>query len=198
VAKLHAALEEKGFYCGEEDTEDWIFGAGTEEAIVYFQNSASLPETGIADSKTWQALLGSDSSTAADGDVSEQQSSSRSTGVLNAREAEATAMKMKTLHLDDGGKEVLLLQRLLERKGFDCDEEDIEWWQFGPSTEQALLVFQACHGLPETGRCTAGDWVKLLTGCEAKLLDDISNEQDLRAEKGVYLLGEQRFERRNK
>jgi hypothetical protein len=37
VSTLHAALNEKGYYCGEEEEEDMYFGDGTFSALVTFQ-----------------------------------------------------------------------------------------------------------------------------------------------------------------
>ena len=37
VAQLHAALDQRGVYAGEEDVETWIFGNGTLIALMTFQ-----------------------------------------------------------------------------------------------------------------------------------------------------------------
>ena len=58
VHKLQIALSEKGFDSGEEDMEYWYFGLTTQAAVLTFQSSARLPETGTTDIATWRALLG--------------------------------------------------------------------------------------------------------------------------------------------
>ena len=35
--QLQAALTQKGYYCGEEETEDFMFGHDTESALMTFQ-----------------------------------------------------------------------------------------------------------------------------------------------------------------
>ena len=35
--QLQAALIQKGYHCGEEESEDFVFGHGTESAVMTFQ-----------------------------------------------------------------------------------------------------------------------------------------------------------------
>ena len=35
--QLQAALIQKGYHCGEEETEDFVFGHDTESALMTFQ-----------------------------------------------------------------------------------------------------------------------------------------------------------------
>lgn len=37
VNQLQAALIQKGYHCGEEETEDFVFGHDTESALMTFQ-----------------------------------------------------------------------------------------------------------------------------------------------------------------
>ncbi|KAK9815597.1 hypothetical protein WJX72_006548 [[Myrmecia] bisecta] len=60
VSQLHAALLERGFFPGEEEMEDWVFGSQTHSALLTFQACEGLPETGFVDKRTWEALLGED------------------------------------------------------------------------------------------------------------------------------------------
>lgn len=42
VNQLQTSLTNKGYYCGEEETEDFVFGSSTESAVMTFQVSASF------------------------------------------------------------------------------------------------------------------------------------------------------------
>jgi antiviral helicase SKI2 len=46
------------------------------------------------------------------------------------------------LRLDDGGLEVHKLQVLLDDLGYYSGEEDMQYWYFGSTTENALGTFQ--------------------------------------------------------
>jgi antiviral helicase SKI2 len=56
--QLQAALLREGCYPGEEEMEDWVFGDGTNSALLTFQAINGLEETGIVCAATWAALLG--------------------------------------------------------------------------------------------------------------------------------------------
>ena len=58
VHELHVALNKHGFHCGEDDEQWWQFGDATHAALATFQACAGLPESGVADPRTWLALLG--------------------------------------------------------------------------------------------------------------------------------------------
>ena len=58
--QLHVALVDAGFYPGDEDIDDFIFGESTQSALLTFQACNCLPETGVADMNTWKELLGED------------------------------------------------------------------------------------------------------------------------------------------
>ncbi|BDA48780.1 probable protein disulfide isomerase pTAC5, chloroplastic at N-terminal half [Coccomyxa sp. Obi] len=62
VHGLQVALNNKGYYCGEDDSAWWQFGMDTYSSLITFQACNNLAETGIADEATWKALLGSDAS----------------------------------------------------------------------------------------------------------------------------------------
>lgn len=53
---MQKALLKGGCYCGEEDEDDFYFGAGTQSALLAYQAINGLPETGLADAATWAAL----------------------------------------------------------------------------------------------------------------------------------------------
>lgn len=58
VHALQILLQDKGYSCGEDDEEYWHFGYGTDNALKTFQCGQGLSETGVADDRTWLALLG--------------------------------------------------------------------------------------------------------------------------------------------
>jgi len=62
----------------------------------------------------------------------------------------------------DGGRLVHALQVALENAGMSCGDDDEQWWQFGDSTYSALVTFQACSGLPESGVADERTWRSLL------------------------------------
>ena len=55
---LHVALSAAGYYCGEVDETEWLFGEGTLNAVLTFQACSGVAETGVTDAATWKALLG--------------------------------------------------------------------------------------------------------------------------------------------
>lgn len=57
VHKMQVLLAERGYDSGEEDMEYWYFGSATSAALLTFQASERLAETGITDLATWRALL---------------------------------------------------------------------------------------------------------------------------------------------
>lgn len=58
--QLHLALFDAGFYPGDEDIDDFMFGESTQSAVLTFQACNGLPETGSVDIHTWKELLGDD------------------------------------------------------------------------------------------------------------------------------------------
>ena len=113
--------------------------------------------------------------------------------------------KWPVLRLEDGGMEVHKLHVLLDSAGYYSGEEDMEWWSFGGSTENALGTFQASNGLPDTGLTCLLTW-KALLGEErvamgpAKAFETVGElasgeyTMDLSRQDRVFLLGEGRFE----
>ncbi|CAL5223600.1 g6139 [Coccomyxa viridis] len=57
---LHSALSSKGYFPGDEEMESWLFADQTQSALLTFQAVAGIPETGVCDSATWEALLGAE------------------------------------------------------------------------------------------------------------------------------------------
>lgn len=105
----------------------------------------------------------------------------------------------------DGGAAVHALQVALQKGGFFSGDDDMRWWSFSDSTAAALRFYQACAGLPESGVCDGRTWRALLgDGATPAALLDLRDEMgeyedDLDDTHGggrVWLLGEQRWERR--
>ena len=101
----------------------------------------------------------------------------------------------------DGGRHVHELQVALNGAGFFCGDDDEQWWQFGDSTYAALVTFQACAGLPESGVADPTTWVALLgpdatpeDGAKLSAGDGTDDDMLGHAHDGaVFLLGEQRW-----
>ena len=85
-------------------------------------------------------------------------------------------------------------------------EEDMEYWYFGSTTENALGTYQASNGLPDTGLTCINTWKSLFgeekfaLGPEAALatVGDGDYPDDLSDQNRVFLLGEGRFEQKKK
>ncbi|KAK9839516.1 hypothetical protein WJX81_006803 [Elliptochloris bilobata] len=114
------------------------------------------------------------------------------------------AAKWPILREGDGGREVHSLHIALSRAGFSCHEDELEWWQFGDTTFSALITFQACSGLSESGVADERTWQALLgktadPATVQSLLSGDDTDTDLTGShesQGVWLVGEQRWERR--
>jgi antiviral helicase SKI2 len=118
--------------------------------------------------------------------------------------AKKNAKKWPVLRPEDGGWETHKLQVLLDEQGYYSGEEDMEYWYFGTTTENALGTFQASNGIPDTGLTCANTWRALL-GEERFAMDakaaletvgDGDYPLDLSRQDRVFLLGENRFEDR--
>ena len=254
MSTIQAALNDAGFWAGEEDEADMYFGPSTQDALCYFQASKKLPETGVVDADTWRALLGEekyawgpvpgaigfedaaeDTQAAPEPAPSAAAKSAKewSEGVKSLvddadnygdeplwgdeknRPAEPTKTetqqtehghKWPVLRQEDGGMEVHKLQVLLDMQGFYSGEEDMEYWFFGYTTENALGTFQASNKLPDTGLTCVATWRALLgeermaLGPEAAFatVPDGDYPMDLADQDRVFLLGEGRFEMKKK
>ena len=114
----------------------------------------------------------------------------------------ADGTKWPVLRVEDGGMEVHKLQVLLDEQGYYSGEEDMEYWFFGTTTENALGTFQASNNLPDTGLTDVGTWRALLGEELAALgpdealarVGDGDFPEDLSRQDRVFLIGEGRFE----
>lgn len=115
----------------------------------------------------------------------------------------SAAHRWPPLRRDDGGRAVAALQALLEAKGYYCEEDEEMYWTFGLSTEAALRTFQACEGLSETGVADGASWRALAgeegwaAGPTVTFANVVDDDKDM-SQDGVWLLGEQRWERKEK
>lgn len=118
-------------------TADGEFGPLTEAAVKSFQASKGLPQTGVVDSATWNALGGSTTTTT-------------STTTSTSSGGERSAWYSTTLRRGSTGEGVMVLQRGLG--GLTVDGG------FGPLTETAVKKLQAEAGLPQTGVVDEATW----------------------------------------
>ena len=99
---------------GEVDIEDWYCGEGTLDALLTFQACEDLPETGVVNQATWDALLEGhgDSSGASSSQASSSSSSSSAGGKASAAAPAApkALLSWPVLMETDGGREVHHLQ----------------------------------------------------------------------------------------
>ena len=206
VSQLQTALGKKGYYCGDDDVEDFYFGEGTVSALLTFQACSGLKETGTADAVTWKALLGEDLKPVV-GDVQPEGTTLTTTDLNTSPTPTPTGNNVEpkefpVLSECDGGKEVHRLQVMLEVAGFSCGKDDMMWWHYGDDTIAAIKTFQACNGLPQSGVADTLTWEKLAG--EGKSMQDICRivekeqmyEEDLTKSDRVWLIGEQRWERK--
>ena len=120
--------------------------------------------------------------------------------------APAAVKKWPIIQEGDGGADVRSMQAALTNVGFYCGEEDMQWWQVGEPTRQALLTFQSSVKLPQTGVCDQQTWLALLgpnaTPEDIKRVKLEGNDEDGAAEYDtdmtdstgrVWLIGEQRW-----
>jgi peptidoglycan hydrolase-like protein with peptidoglycan-binding domain len=101
---------------------DGIYGPETEAAVLNYQRIRGLPETGIADAATLEAM---------------GFTGSGATGQIAAAE----------LAPGDAGPDVLALQQTLTQYGFTVPQDGV----YGTSTTQAVSSFQQIRQLPPTG-----------------------------------------------
>lgn len=218
VSQLQEALCQKGFYCGDDDVSDFYFGEGTLSALITFQTCQNLEETGMTDTTTWKNLLGNDlipvigdvpSNEELEGKGEEKEKDDTTNSVKSAEKMKEDSKKEErsrdfpVLAEFDGGRDVHHLQVMLEIAGYSCGKDDMVWWHYGDGTVAAMRTFQACNGLPESGVADKHSW-QILAG-NGKTMKDIAErvqkedifEEDLSNSDRVWLLGEQRWERKS-
>ncbi|MGC4117800.1 MAG: peptidoglycan-binding protein [Myxococcales bacterium] len=110
------------------------FGAQTHLAVLRFQQGRQLEKTGIANAKTWEALLEEESRPACD------------------------AGELPTLRLCSQGPAVTQLQQRLQAAGFNPGSVD---GYFGAQTRWSVQAFQRAQGLATDGVVTLETWKRL-------------------------------------
>ena len=228
---LHTKLEKLGYYCTDEERDEWYFGESTQNAVLSFQSANGLPENGSVTEKEWEILLKDETdfvwqevneddvvvdveASTSDEKADVTPSLPEEPPVLPETSSAADALEMvdtnefPMLREGDGGRHVRLLQLALDKKGFCVSSDEMEFWFFGDTTMAALKTFQACNQLPESGIVDMDVWAKLCVGdeevCSIEFLDKKTSgtseaeEEDPynvdRAQKGVFLIGEGRYE----
>ena len=131
---------------------------------------------------------------------------------IDVKGSSGDSVEWPILRLDEGGFTVHKMQAMLSTLGFNCGEDDSEYWFMGPDTQNALQTFQASESLPETGVVDFQTWTKLFDACgytnaTMKTVEDAfamvpENEYSVdrspgcgeNENQGVWLIGEQRYE----
>jgi len=132
---------------------------------------------------------------------------------IDVKGSSGDSVEWPILRLDEGGFTVHKMQAMLSTLGFNCGEDDSEYWFMGPDTQNALQTFQASESLPETGVVDFQTWTKLFDACgytnatAATTIEEAfamvpENEYSVdrspgcgeNENQGVWLIGEQRYE----
>ena len=129
---------------------------------------------------------------------------------IDVKGSSGVSVEWPILRLDEGGLAVHKMQAMLSSLGFNCGEDDAEYWFMGTDTKNALQAFQASEMLPETGIVDFTTWKKLFEACghenaTVKTIEEafamvaeneysIDRSPGCEGEKGVWLIGEQRYE----
>ena len=131
MSLLHTKLEERGFYCTDEETEDWYFGESTQNAVMAFQASQGLTENGSVTRKEWEILLENEEHfsfkeepqlTEAQGQGQGESESESESGETEAKTSSSSDRMLgledfPMLREGDGGNHVRLLQLALDKRG---------------------------------------------------------------------------------
>ncbi|MBP5427984.1 MAG: peptidoglycan-binding protein [Clostridia bacterium] len=133
---------------------DGVFSETTRDDVLIFQAHAGLPETGIADAATWEAIKREYDQAVA------------------RRESEAGLPFPMTLPLSVGsrGTSVYLLQAVvgeLAENYRSIPAPDVSG-RYGTSTSYAVGLLQRRYGLPETGNLDADTWRRILSDYTAR------------------------------
>ena len=75
---------------------------------------------------------------------------------------EVCKVELKVLKNGASGEQVRVMQILLEANGCKGKMNSKKYGSFGDKTEAAVKLYQKKVGLPQTGKCDASTWAKLL------------------------------------
>lgn len=139
VKTLQRLLIEKGFDCGYSGA-DGEFGPATEAALIKFQTSVGIEADGVCGPITWGKIK--------EGKVEEKK---EETPKAEEPKKEAEVLKItfetKVISKGDQGHDVMLVQALLNTKGYEIDIDG----DYGNETFTALVDFQKKKGLTADG-----------------------------------------------
>lgn len=141
---------------GYNISADGDFGKATKTAVIHFQKCNGLAESGVADPTTL-ALLYSDKAkpydaaviegTAGSGSTAEPEPSPEPSPEPETKPEDEPTTEYTTLSSGSWGKKVTALQKALRKLNYSLSADG----QFGPVTKTAVIHFQRCNGLVETG-----------------------------------------------
>lgn len=137
VEAIQTQLAELGYYA---KAVDGLWGSGSEEAIVAFQESQGIESTGMLDDATFPRLVA-----AYDAEViAEHAAASGTEAALTQRTAIPAGQEADYLQAGDSGAEIETLQRRLAELGYRPGDID---GYFSAHTASAVLAFQKREGL---------------------------------------------------
>lgn len=139
VTALQQNLQKLGLYKGKIDG---IYGKGTQAAILAFQKTQKLPQTGSYDTFTKEKM-----------DSLLKQPAAKATIVVKS-----TAVTYPVVQIGSRGANVTLLQQDLKKVGLYSGKAD---GIFGNGTKAAVLKFQQKYKLAATGKADAATQAKM-------------------------------------
>ncbi len=130
---------------------DGVFDDRTEEALLAFQGKMNLPKTGRADEETWNLLF------------SEYDRLKKEQDLRVPIDFFPPSPENYESVPGERGAFITLLQFMLGELTlvYDAYSPPPLTGVFDEDTEEALLRFQAIHGLPPTGRLNRNTWNRL-------------------------------------
>ena len=149
VTDLQKALQSIGYYTGEVDG---MYGADTTNAVLNFQNANKILQDGIAGADTQRLLFGYIKAT-----VMPQDTTTGKFVIVTP----SPLGEYVTLKEGDMGELVTNVQQALKDNGYFKGLVDSF---YGPDTKEAILAFQAYHGLPQDGIASPATLLVLFEG----------------------------------
>ena len=125
---------------------DGIYGASTRTAVSAFQKQASLPVTGIAENKTWNAIASA--------------YLRHAPRVLPAEPLHITLQPGQTIAPGEKNLHLYLIQAMMAALGecYTGAEPPLVTGVYDAATQRAVLKLQALFGQAQTGRIDASFW----------------------------------------
>ncbi|MGL5649191.1 MAG: peptidoglycan-binding protein [Clostridium sp.] len=154
------------YSCGESGA-DGIFGTGTENAVLKFQNEKGIGKDGIVGGKTWAKLLNVESGSETESEnwiTSLQKELNKSYGAnlsVDGIGGPKTLKACPILKKGNKGGIVKILQKRLIQIGFPCGSYGADG-NFGGSTKSAVANYQKSKKISADGIVGNNTWSKLL------------------------------------